>query len=155
MISMRLQASLRNRVVAYGQHAKWIVFTLPFTIVVSLSLDMNTTLLKVVFISNWTEPWPTWPRRRSSPMPLSIMFQCHLRITPCSPSEYSPPNLDNHDPDLSSVLKPCGFKIHGVLISSKKHDMKVSTSRMVIQSPTIMLAVVTNLLLRIDMILVT
>uniref|UniRef100_A0A7N2LL92 Uncharacterized protein n=1 Tax=Quercus lobata TaxID=97700 RepID=A0A7N2LL92_QUELO len=67
VISMRLQASLRKRVVAYGQHAKWIVFALPFTIVVSLTLDMlalhshgpETTLLKVVFISGWTKPWLT------------------------------------------------------------------------------------------------
>ena len=160
---MRLQASLRKRVVVYGQHAKWIVFALPFTIVVSLTLDMlalhshglETTLLKVVFISSWTEPWPTWPGRHSSPMPLSIMFQCHLQTTPCSPSEYNPPDLDNHDLDLSSILKPCGFKIHSVPISSKKHGMKVFTSRMVIQSPTVMLAVVIDLLLRTNVILVT
>ena len=60
VISMRLQASLRKRVVAYGQHAKWIIFALSFTIVASLTLDMlafhshgpETTLLKVVFISS-------------------------------------------------------------------------------------------------------
>ena len=67
VISMRLQASPRKWVVAYGQHAKWIVFAFPFTIVISLTLDtlalhshgLETTLLKVVFISGWTEPWPT------------------------------------------------------------------------------------------------
>ena len=60
VISMRLQTSPRKRVVAYGQHAKWIVFAPPFTIVISLPLDMlaphshgpETTLLKVVFISS-------------------------------------------------------------------------------------------------------
>ena len=59
VILMRLQASPRKRVVAYGQRAKWIVFALPFTIVISLTLDTLAlhshgtviTLWKVVFIS--------------------------------------------------------------------------------------------------------
>ena len=64
-------------------------------------------------------------------MPLSIMFQCHLWITPCLPSRCGTPDLDNHVPNPSFALKACGFKTHGVPISSKKHGTKVSTSWMV------------------------
>nr|POE60746.1 hypothetical protein CFP56_53407 [Quercus suber] len=81
----------------------------------------------------------------------ALFLNAIVHHVPMSSSDHSmltiriqPPHLDNHDPNLSSFLKSCGFKTHGVPISSKKHGTKVTTSRMVLQSPTVMLAAVTD-----------
>lgn len=86
----------------------------------------------------------TWKALFPNAIVHHVSMSSSVQTTPCSPSRYSPPDLNNHDPDLSSVLRPCGFKTHDAPISSKKRGTKVFLSQVVLQSPTVMLVAVTD-----------
>ena len=86
----------------------------------------------------------TWKALFPNAIVHHVSMLSSVQTTPCSPSRYSPPDLNNHDPDLSSVLRPCGFKTHDAPISSKKHGTKVFLSQVVLQSPTVMPVAVTD-----------